>query len=105
MDIVAYDELNNSVPTLIALVLNCEWLNFKTQYNIIDPQKKNQVEVKYTLRSKPQRNPTAKLYLYDLSSSFRVSSNLTIVYKNCNPGFVLNGDTCTCDSNNTGVIG
>ena len=109
MDIVARDELNNPVFTVIAdRVVNSNktprgsWFNSPPRFMAIEPNN-GTVGFKYFYNGK-QGNETADVYYSDVFSNGRVFTNFTLRPQPCHPGFVHLGDRCVCE-NKTGILG
>ena len=116
MDIIAKDELNNSMFTVISdKIVNSNarngtmqplWLKSSETFTTTSAQS-SAVRFKYTYNrnfSIPI-NATADVYYYDLFTVGRVFTHFTLNPQACWPGFVQQGDTCVCDKNKTGILG
>ena len=114
MDIVAKDELNNSVFTVISdKVLSSDntmqppWLRSPETFTTIGAQSST-IRFKYTYNNPDLAipiNATANVFYYDLFTIGRVFANFTLIPEACRPGFVQQGDSCVCDKNKNGILG
>ena len=107
MDIIAKDELNNSVFTVIADKLpSLSWLSSPESFTAIQPHG-SKVRFKYTYNAEfvIPINQTIDVYYYDLFSIGRVSKRFTLRPQPCRPGFVQKNGSCVCDRSKTGILG
>ena len=116
LDIIAKDELNNSVFTIIAdKILNIRngrspsWLKSPTTFTAIgennDEFSKVRFKYSYSKNNSVSPNTTTSVIYYDLFSNGRVFTQFTLRAHACRPGFVQQGDTCVCDKSKTGILG
>ncbi|CAB3994560.1 Hypothetical predicted protein [Paramuricea clavata] len=107
LDIIAKDELNNSVFTVIADKLpSLSWLSSPESFTAIQPHG-SKVRFKYTYNADfvIPINQTIDVYYYDLFSVGRVSKRFTLRPQPCRPGFVQKNGSCVCDRSKTGILG
>lgn len=113
LDIVAKDELNNSMFTVISdKVVSSDgtmqplWLRSPETFTTIGAQSTT-VRFKYTYdyHFGMPINATANIFYYDLFTIGRVFANFTLIPEACRPGFVQQGDSCVCDKDQTGILG
>ena len=113
MDIGGYDELNNSVFTLIGdIAMNSSigiastWMKLQRQFFIVQPNQRNQVQIQYTLDESVEPIPAqTQLFFLDLLSDRQPLLSFTVKRKECNPGFKLKDGTCACDKSINGILG
>lgn len=112
MDIVAKDELNNSVFTIIAGPLfvdgrvTKDGLDSPTIYTAIDPHH-SKVEVTFSYNTNVDKpvNASYNAYYAVLFSFGTVFTNFTLRPQPCRPGFVLRDGKCVCDETKTEILG
>ena len=116
LDIIAKDELNNPVFTIIGdKILNIynvkspSWLKAPTTFTAIGKNNeefgKVQFKYSYSKNNSVLPNTTASVFYYDVLSNGRVFTQFTLRAHACRPGFVQQGDTCVCDKSKTGILG
>ncbi|XP_028404441.1 uncharacterized protein LOC114527054 [Dendronephthya gigantea] len=112
LEMVARDELNNSVFSIVAdKVSNSDssqsrWLQSPETFTPLS-RASNTVKFKYTYNSSFEipMNTAAEVYYYDIFSNGRVFVHFSLRPQACRPGFVQENELCVCDKNKTGILG
>jgi hypothetical protein len=110
LDIIAKDELDNSVFTIISDQVtdprnpSHNWLKSSPKFTSIFPDN-GTVKFMYTYNGKAVANKTADVYYFDIFSNGRVFTHFTLRSRPCRPGFIQQGHSCVCDKTKTGILG